>query len=118
MKKFLALMMVVLAVCFSFFPLSASSEEAFEIKSVTYHNNELTGELTVPQDQYFVRIVMYLEGNRYIILTDEIVDDAFCVHIMANCEYLTVSIVDRLDAFSPNPFTKFASYELFLKENN
>lgn len=110
MMKYVALVLAALIATSSLLPSDVQGEGTFVIKDVTYYDYELKGEVIVPQGEYYVRITLFLEGDRYIVLTDKIQDHQFCVHVAANCEYVAVMIVDRLNAFSPGTFTSYASY--------
>jgi len=111
MKKLSMILVVMMMASIIVAPI-VLSESKFEVKNIEYDGFLLSGEAVVPEGEYFVRVTMYLEANHYIVVTAPIENEGtFNVHIASHCEYITVAIVDKIDAFVPGTFHVYAYAE-------
>lgn len=113
MKKFAIIMMVVLMMTIAIVP-AVMADEGFEVKEIEYENYVLSGEVAAPCDDYFVRVTMFVDDGHYFIFCLPIENGCFHAHVFANCRYITVAIVDKINAFVPGTFHVYAAGEKFL----
>ena len=107
MKKFAVMMLAVLMMTMVFVP-NVFADDGFAVNDIVYEGHELHCDLTVPCDDYFVRVTMFI-GDQYIVFCAPIQNGAYHAHIAASCDYITVAIVDRIDAFVPGSFHVYAA---------
>ena len=87
----------------------AYGEPERKIKEAVYENKELKGSVVVPDDRdYYVRLAFFMDSGDLVITTKKIEKDGtFSLKIYVPCNYISVFLVDREDAFS------FGTYEIY-----
>lgn len=101
MKKLSFLAVCVFVMIFSTCSLA---ESGIMVEDVVYNGEVMTGYVTGPAGNYYARVTMYLSGGVFIVLSSEIINGIFEIHIASNCEAFTVQVVDHMDAYEPGTY--------------
>ena len=108
MKKMIC-MACLMSMLLTMASVPAQADAGYKINEATYANKELKGTVTVPDDKdYYVRLGFYMDTGDLVIMTKKIEKDgSFKVRINIHCNYISVALVDREDAFT------FGTYEIY-----
>ena len=115
-------LVIALAAAVTGFAVPAQAEDAYapnaedavvtdpHIIHVNYTDNQLYALVELPEDgfAYFMRVTFFLPGNTYFVIVQPIAEDGTLdLRIACYAEYISMEIVDRLDALYPGTYWHF-----------
>ena len=77
---------------------------------VKYTDYQLYALVELPEDgfAYFMRVTLFLPGNAYFVIVQPVAEDGTLdLRIACYAEYISMEIVDRLDALVPGTYGHF-----------
>ena len=115
-------LVIALAAVVTGFAVPAQAEDAYvpdvddvvvtdpHIIHVKYTDYQLYALVELPEDGFacFMRVTFFLPGNTYFVIVQPIAEDGTLdLRISCYAEYISMEIVDRLDALVPGTYGHF-----------
>lgn len=116
----LALVIALAAVVTGFAVPAQAEDAALDVEDVAvtdphiihvkYTDYQLYALVELPEDgfAYFMRVTFFLPGNAYFVIVQPVAEDGTLdLRIACYAEYISMEIVDRLDALVPGTYGHF-----------